>query len=95
MTMNRRDFIRYSTALGASSLLAGGRANAAMGTDYDVVIIGAGILGAGLIGLGMSVVHFGRKERDPWAALSDVDQDSIAGVSVSRAAARAASTPAR
>ena len=41
----RREFIRDTALLGAGSLLGGQRALAAVGADYDVVIIGAGMAG--------------------------------------------------
>ena len=41
----RREFIRYSALLGASSVLSTGPASAAVGADYDVVIVGAGMAG--------------------------------------------------
>ena len=41
----RREFIRDTALLGVGSLLGGQRALAAVGADYDVVIIGAGMAG--------------------------------------------------
>ncbi len=43
--IKRRDFLHYSAALGASPLLGTPTATAAVGADYDVVIIGAGMAG--------------------------------------------------
>ena len=45
MAVNRRQFVQYSSLLGAGALSGAPRLNAAVGADYDVVIIGAGIAG--------------------------------------------------
>jgi monoamine oxidase len=41
----RREFVRVGAMLGASSMLPGSSAFSAVGADYDVVIIGAGMAG--------------------------------------------------
>lgn len=69
VTINRRNFVRYSGYLGASAALGSGFSRAAGGTDYDVVVIGAGMAGMtaarhmGRAGPGLKVLVLEARDR--------------------------------
>lgn len=81
MAIKRREFVQYSSLLGAGAALGAGRAGAAVGADYDVVIIGAGIAGmtaARLLskaGPGLKVLILEARDRAGGRILTATDMD--------------------